>query len=140
MPTALVRAIAPGGRLLGPLFGQPPNLAELVRPRTTSPTGRPTRRRAAELGYAPRDLETGLRDTWAEARTGSPRLSRMATIAFARGVPAPECLAVEELADCARAAIERDGERVLSYGTGGGYGPLRELARRAARRRSGAAS
>src|SRR5919204_4318155 len=49
----------------------------------------------------------------------------METISFARGVPAPECLPVEELADCARAAIERDGARVLSYGPGGGYGPLR---------------
>jgi DNA-binding transcriptional MocR family regulator len=47
-------------------------------------------------------------------------------ISFARGVPAPECLPVEELADCARAAIERDGTSVLSYGPGGGYGPLRE--------------
>jgi DNA-binding transcriptional MocR family regulator len=47
-------------------------------------------------------------------------------ISFARGVPAPECLPVGELADCARAAIERDGEAVLSYGPGGGYGPLRE--------------
>jgi DNA-binding transcriptional MocR family regulator len=47
-------------------------------------------------------------------------------ISFARGVPAPECLPVEELADCARAAIERDGRTVLSYGPGGGYGPLRE--------------
>jgi 2-aminoadipate transaminase len=48
-------------------------------------------------------------------------------ISFARGVPAPECLAVEELADCARAAVERDGRTVLSYGPGGGYGPLREV-------------
>jgi 2-aminoadipate transaminase len=48
-------------------------------------------------------------------------------ISFARGVPAPECLAVEELADCARAAVERDGRTILSYGPGGGYGPLREL-------------
>jgi 2-aminoadipate transaminase len=47
-------------------------------------------------------------------------------ISFARGVPAPECLPVEELADCARAAIERDGTSVLSYGPGGGYLPLRE--------------
>ncbi|HZS31206.1 MAG TPA: PLP-dependent aminotransferase family protein [Gaiellaceae bacterium] len=47
-------------------------------------------------------------------------------ISFARGVPAPECLAVEELADCAKAALERDGRTVLSYGPGGGYGPLRE--------------
>ena len=50
----------------------------------------------------------------------------MPPISFARGVPAPECLPVEELADCARAAIERDGRAVLSYGAGGGYGPLRE--------------
>jgi 2-aminoadipate transaminase len=47
-------------------------------------------------------------------------------ISLARGVPAPECLAVEELADCARAALERDGRTILSYGPGGGYGPLRE--------------
>jgi 2-aminoadipate transaminase len=48
-------------------------------------------------------------------------------ISFARGAPAPECLAVEELADCARAALERDGHAILSYGPGGGYGPLREV-------------
>jgi DNA-binding transcriptional MocR family regulator len=48
------------------------------------------------------------------------------TISFARGVPAPECLPVEELADCARAAIERDGRTILSYGPGSGYAPLRE--------------
>ena len=50
----------------------------------------------------------------------------MGVISFARGVPAPECLPVEELADCARAAIERDGPAVLSYGPGGGYPPLRD--------------
>ncbi len=50
----------------------------------------------------------------------------MGLISFARGVPAPECLPVAELADCARAAIERDGQAVLSYGPGGGYPPLRE--------------
>src|SRR5919199_2200671 len=47
-------------------------------------------------------------------------------ISFARGVPAPECLPVEELADCAKAAVERDGAAVLSYGGAGGYAPLRE--------------
>src|SRR5687768_15233346 len=46
-------------------------------------------------------------------------------ISFARGAPAPECLAAALLADCARAAIERD-PAVLAYGPGGGYGPLRE--------------
>jgi len=50
----------------------------------------------------------------------------MAVISFARGVPAPECLPVEELADCARVALERDGRTILLYGPGGGYGPLRE--------------
>jgi DNA-binding transcriptional MocR family regulator len=50
----------------------------------------------------------------------------METISFARGIPAPECLPVEELADCAREAIERDGHTVLSYGPVGGYAPLRE--------------
>ena len=60
----------------------------------------------------------------------------MAPISFARGVPAPECLAVDELADCARAAIERDGPAVLSYGPGGGYAPLRDVDRGAARRRA----
>ncbi|HEX6702706.1 MAG TPA: PLP-dependent aminotransferase family protein [Gaiellaceae bacterium] len=50
----------------------------------------------------------------------------MNVISFARGVPAPECLPVEELADCARAALERDGRTILSYGPVGGYAPLRE--------------
>jgi DNA-binding transcriptional MocR family regulator len=47
-------------------------------------------------------------------------------ISFARGVPAPECLPVEDLADCARAALSRDGRTILSYGPSPGYGPLRE--------------
>jgi len=50
----------------------------------------------------------------------------MAPISFARGVPAPECLAVDDLADSARAALERDGRTILSYGPSPGYGPLRE--------------
>ncbi len=51
----------------------------------------------------------------------------MAPISFARGAPSPECLDPPLLSDCARAALERDGRTILSYGTGGGYGPLREL-------------
>ncbi|HUQ21678.1 MAG TPA: PLP-dependent aminotransferase family protein [Gaiellaceae bacterium] len=46
-------------------------------------------------------------------------------ISFARGAPAPECLDAVLLADCARSAIEGDPS-VLAYGSGGGYGPLRE--------------
>jgi DNA-binding transcriptional MocR family regulator len=48
-------------------------------------------------------------------------------ISFARGVPAPECLAEGELAECARAVLDRDGKTILSYGSGAGYAPLREV-------------
>jgi 2-aminoadipate transaminase len=49
----------------------------------------------------------------------------METISLARGIPAPECIPVEELAECARAAILNDGATALSYGPSGGYAPLR---------------
>jgi DNA-binding transcriptional MocR family regulator len=51
----------------------------------------------------------------------------MAPISFARGAPSPACLDAGLLAACAQAALERDGAAILSYGSGGGYGPLREL-------------
>ena len=38
----------------------------------------------------------------------------METISFARGVPAPDCLPVQELADCAKAAIEQAGGSVAA--------------------------
>jgi 2-aminoadipate transaminase len=47
-------------------------------------------------------------------------------ISFARGVPAPECIPVDELAECARAAVLADGRTVFSYGSPSGYEPLRE--------------
>jgi DNA-binding transcriptional MocR family regulator len=48
-------------------------------------------------------------------------------ISFARGAPSPECLDPDLVADCARVALERDGRAILAYGSGGGWGPLREL-------------
>jgi 2-aminoadipate transaminase len=51
----------------------------------------------------------------------------MAPISFARGAPSPDCLDPALISDCAQAAIARDGLTILSYGPGGGYGPLREL-------------
>jgi 2-aminoadipate transaminase len=51
----------------------------------------------------------------------------MPPISFARGAPAPECLDPALIADCAQVALDRDGTTILSYGQGGGYGPLREL-------------
>ena len=63
----------------------------------------------------------------------------MDTISFARGVPAPECIAEEELADCARTVIEREGKSLLSYGPSAGYTPLRALIATMVRRRIPAA-
>jgi len=51
----------------------------------------------------------------------------VAPISFARGAPSPECLDPALVSDCARAVLERDGIAILSYGTGGGYGPLRDV-------------
>lgn len=51
----------------------------------------------------------------------------MDTIAFARGVPSPDALPVDTIKSCIADAMAEDGKRILSYGTGGGYPPLREL-------------
>jgi 2-aminoadipate transaminase len=48
------------------------------------------------------------------------------TISFARGIPGPDLLPVDELADCAQAALRGDGRTILSYGSTLGYEPLRE--------------
>ena len=41
-------------------------------------------------------------------------------------MPGPDLLPIGEFADCARAALERDGATALNYGPPGGYPPLRE--------------
>jgi DNA-binding transcriptional MocR family regulator len=40
-------------------------------------------------------------------------------------MPGPDLLPIGEFADCARAALERDGATALNYGPPGGYPPLR---------------
>jgi DNA-binding transcriptional MocR family regulator len=60
------------------------------------------------------------------AATGAFSRLDFVTISLARGIPAPECLPVEELAECAEAALRRDGRTILSYGSTLGYEPLRE--------------
>jgi 2-aminoadipate transaminase len=47
------------------------------------------------------------------------------TISFARGIPPPDCLPTKELADCARAAADREGRSALNYGPVMGFQPLR---------------
>jgi 2-aminoadipate transaminase len=41
-------------------------------------------------------------------------------------MPGPDLLPIEEFADCAAAALQRDGATALNYGPPGGYPPLRE--------------
>ena len=62
----------------------------------------------------------------ARGRAGAEPKPPQKMISFARGVPAPECLPVEELADCAEAVLKDDGKTILSYGSAAGYMPLRE--------------
>src|ERR1700759_4189250 len=51
----------------------------------------------------------------------------METISLARDSLDPRLLPVEQLADCAHAALLADGKTLLSYGAAAGYTPLREL-------------
>jgi len=49
------------------------------------------------------------------------------TINFTRGVPANESFPVHEIAEAARAVLERDGASLLQYGPSTGFLPFREL-------------
>ena len=63
MPTALIKLSAPFGRVIGPVMGFPPNLRELIRVSDgVTYWGSDTKARE-ELGFQPRDLDTGLKQT-----------------------------------------------------------------------------
>jgi 2-aminoadipate transaminase len=49
------------------------------------------------------------------------------SISFARGAPCPEALSGELVGAATNAALAADATRILSYGTGNGYPPLRDL-------------
>ncbi|HEX6207949.1 MAG TPA: NAD-dependent epimerase/dehydratase family protein [Actinomycetota bacterium] len=68
LPSALVKAGIPFGRLIGPAMGVPPNIREVVRAADGVTYWASDARAREELGYAPRGLETGLRETL----TGAP--------------------------------------------------------------------
>jgi len=51
----------------------------------------------------------------------------MTHISFARGVPGPDCLPVEELRECADAVLRRTDRDAVQYGPAAGFPPLREL-------------
>ena len=60
LPTAVLKAIAPAGPLVGKLTGQPPNLRELISSADGVTFWAKHDRAISELGYSPRGLETGL--------------------------------------------------------------------------------
>ncbi len=63
MPTALMKALTPVGPLVGKLMGQPPNLRELISSADGVTFWASHEKASRELGYAPRGLEEGLRQT-----------------------------------------------------------------------------
>jgi nucleoside-diphosphate-sugar epimerase len=65
IPNGLLRAIAPAGPLVGKLMGQPPNMRELVSSADGVTFWARHDKAIGDLGYSPRGLESGLRDTLA---------------------------------------------------------------------------
>jgi nucleoside-diphosphate-sugar epimerase len=63
MPVGLLKAMTPVGPLIGKLMGQPPNLRELISSADGVTFWASHEKASRELGYAPRGLEEGLRQT-----------------------------------------------------------------------------
>ena len=67
LPVAVVKAVAPAGPVVGKLMGFPPNLRELISVSDGVTYWAKDDKARERLGYAPRDLDTGLRQTLAGA-------------------------------------------------------------------------
>jgi nucleoside-diphosphate-sugar epimerase len=65
LPGFVLKASAPLGPLVGPMLGFPPNLRELIASSDGVTYWASDAKARRELGFAPRDLDTGLRDTLA---------------------------------------------------------------------------
>lgn len=63
MPTAVLKAVAPAGPVLGKLMGFPPNFGELITVSDGVTYWAKDDKARERLGYKPRDLDTGLRQT-----------------------------------------------------------------------------
>ena len=64
MPTRLLRLMAPMSGVFGGRLGVPPNLAEVISAADRVTYWASHAKASAELGFDPRSLETGLRDTF----------------------------------------------------------------------------
>ncbi len=73
LPTPLMKALIPIGPLVGKMMGQPPNLRELISSGDGVTFWASYEKAGRELGYSPRGLEEGLRQTLeADDRFPSP--------------------------------------------------------------------
>jgi nucleoside-diphosphate-sugar epimerase len=73
LPTGLMKAMVPIGPLVGKIMGQPPNLRELISSADNVTFWASYDKAQRELGYSPRGLEEGLRQTLAaDSRFPSP--------------------------------------------------------------------
>jgi nucleoside-diphosphate-sugar epimerase len=63
MPTGLIKLAAPAGPVLGKLMGFPPNFKELISASDGVTYWAKDDKARRDLGYSPRDLDTGLRET-----------------------------------------------------------------------------
>ncbi len=63
LPTGLMKAMIPIGPLVGKLMGQPPNLRELISSADNVTFWASYDKAQRELGYSPRGMEEGLRQT-----------------------------------------------------------------------------
>ena len=63
LPTALMKAMAPIGPVVGKMIGQPPNMRELISTADGVTFWASYDKAGRELGYAPRGIEEGIRQT-----------------------------------------------------------------------------
>ncbi|MGH9895306.1 MAG: NAD-dependent epimerase/dehydratase family protein, partial [bacterium] len=61
LPVGIMKLAAPLGSIIGPLMGFPPNLGELISAGSGVTYWASDAKARNELGYSPRDLETGMR-------------------------------------------------------------------------------
>ena len=65
LPVGLMKMAIPIGPLVGKAMGFPPNLRELIRTSDGVTFWAKDDKARRDLGYAPRDMDTGLRETLA---------------------------------------------------------------------------
>jgi nucleoside-diphosphate-sugar epimerase len=63
LPTGVMKALTPVGPLVGKLMGQPPNLRELISSADGVTFWASYEKASRELGYSPRGMEEGMRQT-----------------------------------------------------------------------------